>query len=308
MLSRCNLRIAALFVAITFALSPVGRAEAQKAQSFASAEAAAEALNAATKAKNADAVVAIFGAAAREWLVSGDPVQDAADMERFSAAYQQKHGFERTNDGQTVLTIGNDNFPFPIPLVRSGGSWSFDAESGREELINRRVGRNELHAIQALLAVVDAQREYASANRDGSGIRQYAQKFRSDAGKRNGLYWPTKDGEPPSPLGPLVAGAVREGYAPGRGDAAVPYHGYLYRILAAQGPSAAGGTLSYVIGGRMIGGFAVLAYPARYDVSGIKSFLVNHDGVVYEKDLGPNTSNAADRITVFDPDSSWKKL
>lgn len=284
-------------------------AQAQATQAtFLSPEAAAQGLAAAAKAKDRAAVLSILGPTAKRWVLTGDDVADANDVGRFVDAYERKHGMTRATDAKAILLIGADDFPFPIPIVRTGEAWRFDAEQGREEILNRRIGRNELSTIQVLLAIVDAQREYASAERDGSGLLQYAPRLVSTPGKRDGLYWPTKAGESESPLGPLVGRATREGYRV-RSDPAkpAPYHGYYFKILTAQGPDAPGGAYNYVARGKMIGGFAVLAYPAAYGNSGVKSFLVNHDGVVVEKDLGPNTTAIAGKITRFNPDKTWKK-
>jgi len=203
--------------------------------------------------------------------------------------------------------IGKDDWPFPIPLVKKGDSWFFDTEKGREEVLNRRIGQNELSTIQTMLAIVDAQREYAVKDLDGDGVPEYARKFMSDPGKKNGLYWETKEGEELSPLGPAAAQAREEGYKKS-GNKPIPFHGYYYRILESQGKNAAGGAYDYVVKGKMIGGFAVVAYPAKYGNSGVMTFLVNHDGVVYQKDLGKITAKTANAMKKFDPDSTWKKV
>jgi hypothetical protein len=207
-----------------------------------------------------------------------------------------------------VLQIGAEEWPFPIPIVKRGEKWSFDTGKGKEELINRRIGRNELNTIQTCLAYVDAQREYVVKDRDGDGLFEYAQKLRSDPGKKNGLYWEAKTSEGQSPLGPLFAAAQEKGYSKAAGGKPVPYHGYYYRILTAQGKSAPDGAYDYLVRGNMIGGFALVAYPAKYGASGIMTFIVNHDGVVYQKDLGKKTEKAAQAMKVFNPDSTWKKV
>jgi hypothetical protein len=216
------------------------------------------------------------------------------------------------DDSKAELEVGNDGWPFPAPLVKKGGTWSFDAEAGKTEVINRRVGRNELDAIQTLLAMVDAQREYAQRDSDGNGYADYARKFRSSPGKKDGLYWPDETGKSPSPLGPLAAAASKEGYGKKEGDKAAPtgpqpYHGYVYRIITAQGKDAQGGAYDYVVGGKLIGGFAIVAWPATYRNSGVMTFIVNHDGVVYEKDLGAKTDSIAAAMTRFNPDATWRK-
>jgi hypothetical protein len=203
--------------------------------------------------------------------------------------------------------VGKDAWPFPIPVVKSGDSWRFDAKQGAEEILNRRIGRNELSTIQALGAYVDAQREYYLANPAKDKLLQYAQKVVSSKGKRDGLYYPTPAGEPASPLGSLFASATAAGYKAGAEGKPVPFHGYYYRILKAQGPDAKGGAYGYVARGKMIGGFAMLAYPASYGNSGVMTFIVNHDGAVYQKDMGPNTAALAQKITKFNPDGTWKQ-
>ena len=286
---------------------PVAAAAGAEPKSFASPKEAAQALFDAAKAKNRAAIVDILGPSFRDWILSGDPVQDEQRLQRFVSAYQDKATVTGQGDDKAALAIGNDDYPFPFPIVKRDGKWSFDAEAGREELLNRAIGRNEIDTIQTLLAVVDAQREYARRNRDDDGVPEYARKFRSRPGKKDGLYWPAKPGEAESPLGPLVGGAVREGYRASR-RGPVPYHGYYFRILTRQGADAAGGVARYVVRGRMVGGFAVIAWPARYGISGIKTFAVNHDGVVYETDLGLKTPAAARKVRSFNPDSRWKKV
>ncbi len=236
-------------------------------------------------------------------MSSGDAVADRAASEAFVAAYDQKHAIVPDGDARAKLTIGTDDWPFAFPLVKVDGRWRFDTAAGKDEMLARRIGRNELDVIDVMLAIVDAQREYASADRDRNGALEYARKFASSAGKQDGLYWPTKAGEPQSPLGPLVVRATGEGYAKQKGP--TPYHGYHFRMLKGQGPGASGGALDYVVRGRMIGGFAAIAYPAKYGSSGVMTFIVNHDGVVYQKDLGPQTATRAAAITKFDPSEGW---
>jgi hypothetical protein len=215
---------------------------------------------------------------------------------------------EKETDKKVTLVVGTHDWPFPVPIVKKGETWVFDTMAGKEELLNRRIGRNELNTIKVCLAYVDAQREYALKDRDGDGLLEYAQKFRSTAGKKDGLYWQAKEGEEQSPLGDLAARAVKEGYTSKKpGDNPVPYHGYFYKILKAQGKNAPGGAYDYVVKGSMIGGFALVAYPAEYGNSGVMTFIVNHDAVVYEKDLGKDTAKIASTMTKYDPDKSWKK-
>ena len=213
-------------------------------------------------------------------------------------------------DNKTVLPIiGKNACSFPIPIVRSGRQWVFSTEEGRQEILNRRIGRNELNTIQVSHNYVNAQREYVIKDRDGSGVLQYAQRFRSHEGKKDGLYWEAGPGEEESPLGPMVARATEEGYTPRKpGEKRVPYHGYYFHILKSQGSSAPGGEMDYVINGKMTGGFGLLAYPAQYGVSGIMTFVVNQQGIIYQKDLGPKTEEAAKAITKYDPDKTWQKV
>jgi hypothetical protein len=273
---------------------------------FASIEAATQALVDAIRAGDQKAMLGVLGENAKGLVSSGDPVSDRLARERFVAAYDAKHSFE-AGGGKVVLVLGQDDFPFPIPIVPDGPSWRFDTAAGREEILNRRIGQNELNTIQVCLAYVDAQREYYARDPDNNGLLQYARTFASSPGKRDGLYWPGKPGEVPSPLGPLVARARGEGYSK-TGSGPVPYWGYYYRILTAQGKDAPGGAYDYLAHGRLIGGFALVAYPAQYGASGVMTFIVNHDGVVYQKDLGPNTVASARAMKEFNPDSTWKKV
>jgi len=275
---------------------------------FATAEDAVKALVAAVRAQDGKAIVGLMGPGAEQWIFTGDVVSDKEEWARFLAAYDKKNAITRENDAKAWLVAGDD-WPFPVPLVKKGDKWSFDGAAGRQEVTNRRVGRNELDTIQTLLAVVDAQREYASGDPDKNGFNDYARTFASKEGKKDGLYWPTKEGEPQSPLGPLVAQASGQGYSstPKQGTYA-PYNGYLYKILTSQGKDAPGGAYDYVVNGKMIGGFAVVAYPSSYAVSGVMTFVVNHDGVVYESDLGDNTAKTAAAMTKFNPGKGWKKV
>jgi hypothetical protein len=308
--------IAVLFVALaplgalaqdaSAAKASTAKATAQK--SFASPEAAAKALADAVRAQDAQALLAVVGPTSKDWLFTGDPVADRDDWAKFLVAYDKKSGISKEGETRATLIVGDDNWPFPAPLVKKGEQWGFDAAAGREEIINRRVGRNELDTMQTLLAIVDAQREYAAADPDKTGFNAYARRFISTAGKKDGLYWPTPTGAAPSPLGPLVGAAAREGYrlktAQGQPS---PYHGYYYRLLTAQGKAANGGAYDYLVNGRLIGGFAVVAYPAKYGVSGVMTFIVNHDGTIYEKDLGKVTQSEAATMARFNPDRTWKK-
>ena len=273
---------------------------------FTTPEEATEALANAVKAGNVGRLTRILGPEGRTILESGDPVEDKATRERFSRAYAESHRLDR-GVASTWILVGKDDWPLPIPLVKRDSAWYFDARAGKEELLNRRIGRNELSTIQAVLAFVDAQQEYYSRNPQNDKLLHYAQKFVSSPGKRDGLYFPTKGGEKPSPLGPLFDARRAAGYVQAEGGAPAPYHGYYYRILRAQGPKAPGGAYDYVVNGQMMGGFALVAYPARHGNSGVMTFLVNHDGVVYEKNLGPDTAAIAQKITRFNPDDGWKR-
>jgi len=274
---------------------------------FATPEQAVESLIAAVRKGDNKAILAVLGPQAKTLVSSGDPVADRRLGERFVRDYDASHSLE-AGGGKIVLITGPDRFPFAIPIVPDGSRWRFDTAAGKQEIENRRIGRNELDAIQVSLAYVDAQREYYTEPRTGDRVQQYARRTASTPGKHDGLYWDAKPGEPPSPLGPLVARARAEGYGPRGKGGPVPYHGYYYRILEGQGPQAPGGAYSYVADGRMIGGFALVAYPAQYGVSGVMTFMVNHDGVVYQKNLGPRTATLARQIKVFDPDSTWQKV
>jgi len=305
-IKRCGaLAMAAAF--IVFVISAPSQAETVKQQTFASPEEAVNALVKALKSDDVKALAAIFGPGSRDLLFSGDPVADKTTRERFLSRYGEKNRLEVT-EAKANLNIGNDDWPFAVPLVKKEGLWYFDTKQGREEILARRIGQNELSTIQVCLAYVDAQREYFRKDRDGDGLLEYAQKFGSDKGKKNGLYWPVKEGEGQSPLGPLFASAQEKGYsAKAAGGKPIPYYGYYYRILTGQGKNAPGGAYDYVVKGNMIGGFALVAYPAKYGASGVMTFIVNHDGVVYQKDLGKNTEKTALAMKVFDPDSTWKK-
>lgn len=272
---------------------------------FASIEDALSALVDAIRAGDRKAMLAIFGQEGKGLVWSGDEVSDRRARERFVAAYDDKHRLE-AGGGKVVLVVGRDDFPFPIPIVPDGPSWRFDTAAGKDELVNRRIGQNELNTIQVCLAYVDAQREYYARDPDNDAVLQYAQRFASSPGKRDGLYFETKPGEPPSPLGLLVARARGEGYS--RTPSPVAYWGYYYRILTAQGKDAPGGAYDYLVQGRMFGGFALVAHPAQYGVSGVMTFMVSHDGVVYQKDLGPNSAAIARAMKAFNPDRTWQKI
>lgn len=294
----------ALMLALPCARPALAARSAQR--SFASPEEAAQALAAAVKANSSKAMLEVLGRDAQPLISSGDPVADQKIRDRFVHSYDEAHSLVPGQDGDTVLQIGTENWPFPIPLVKSDAGWRFDAKAGREEILDRRIGANEIFAIQACLAYVDAQREYYQRDPDHVALLHYAQKLQSSPGKRDGLYWDAKPGEEESPLGPHFARARAEGYE-GAGKGA-PYHGYYFHILTAQGPAAPGGAYDYLAHGKMIGGFALIASPAKWDNSGVMTFVVNQDGVVFQKDLGPDTAKAARTIKTFNPDDTWKRV
>jgi hypothetical protein len=300
------MRVLILLIVVAAALTACNRAVHQK--DFASPEDAVQALVAAAKADDTRALLEVLGADAEAVIDSADPVRNRNARARFVEAYEASHALDSTTEGTTTLQVGADQWPFPFPLLKHGERWSFDSSAGADEIINRRVGENELHAIQACLAFVDAEREYYWRNPQKQSLLQYAQKLASSPGHKDGLYWQTAADELPSPLGEEFARARSEGYfeqgvaATGKG-----YRGYVYRLLTAQGPNAAGGAYDYLVGGKMLGGFALLAFPVEYGTSGVMTFIVNHDGVVYSKDLGPATTQAAGAIAAFDPDSGWKQ-
>jgi Protein of unknown function (DUF2950) len=273
---------------------------------FSTPQQAVDALVAATRSDQTAELARILGPAGALLIRSGDPVADRDARQHFVTAYDEQHRIELRGSDEAELIVGPESWPMPIPLVHTSSGWQFDTAAGRQEILDRRIGRDELAVIQVCRAYVQAQREYATlAARPGAGA-EYAQHFMSRGGAHNGLYWPTRPGEPQSPLGPLVAQARAAGYAPGGAHGKPhPYYGYYFRILTAQGPHAPGGARSYLVNGRMTEGFALLAYPAKYGDSGIMTFIVSQDGIVFQKNLGPQTAKTAARIVRYDPDSSW---
>ena len=291
-------------IVLTAALLCAAGCAASKQKQFSSPQAAAQSLADALRSKDSGRLKQVLGPAGNDILSSGDPVADRADAARFLSLYDARHRIQPEQNGVNTLLVGDDEWPFPVPIRKSDRGYVFDTASGREEILNRRVGRNELSAEQVCLAIADAQREYVRRRPMGGDLPEYARKVASDPGTRNGLYWPTAEGEEPSPLGPLVASATAEGYA----SSPRPYHGYHYRLLTAQGPHAEGGATDYLVNGRLLGGFAVIAYPAQYGNSGIMTFMTNHDGIVYQRDLGPDTEKVAKRIVEFDPGPEWTRI
>jgi len=285
---------------------PAGALAQDAAQkSFASPREALHALLEANKTDNLTALNEILGPAAASLVTSGDDTQDKNDRAQFVSLYEAHHRLQKSAAGTLTLLIGKNEWPLPIPLVKSGAEWRFDSEAGARELLYRRIGANELAAIKVARALHQAQLDYAASAHDGNPKGLYAQRFRSSANTQDGLYWQVADGEAASPAGPLVADAEAAGYETGKRQ---PFHGYYFRILKSQGAHARGGARDYVIDGKMSGGFAILAYPVEFGASGVMTFLVSDRGRVYEKDLGEGTAEAAQAMTSFDPDPTWKAL
>jgi Protein of unknown function (DUF2950) len=293
-----HIRLASLATAASLVLMPAAKAQ----QSFNSPDDAASALASAVKSGARQDMLKILGTNGEDIIDSGDEVADKESREKFLAAYDARHSV-KVDGKKASLILGADDFPFPVPLIHTKTGWEFDTDSGRQEILYRRIGRNELDTIQTILAFVDAEDEYADKDR-GDGVGTYAQRIVSSPGKKDGLYWQSDSND--SPLGELAAEANAEGYKAGSGPQ--PYHGYYYRILTQQGSSAPGGALNYIVKGKMIGGFALVAYPADYGNSGVMTFIVNHAGTVYQKDLGENTEARVKTMTSFDPDKTWEKV
>lgn len=295
-----------IFATVVTPVFAVGARPTEKPapQLFATPDAAGRALYEAAKANEVATLRAVLGPGSGRVINSGDPAEDAQGRARFVATYERAAHIEMHGKAKATLVLGEHDWPFPFPLVKTGEQWRFDTKAGRDEVLARRIGRNELSTIQAALAYVDAQREYALRSTVKDRGHNYAQRFVSTPAAHDGLYWEATPGETPSPMGPLFAEAVKEDTP---GTLAAPYHGYYFRILRAQGPHPPGGATDYVVKGKMIGGFALVAYPARYRASGVKTFIVNHDGIVYSKDLGRDTRVIAQTIERYDPDSSWQR-
>jgi hypothetical protein len=297
-----------LGIALAVVLGLCGATVAASAQKgFESLDDAVNALIGALRADNRKALIEILGPKGVPLVESGDKVADRRVGQQFVADYDRAHRLEG-GGGKVVLYTGEDDFPFPIPLVPDGPRWIWDTDAGDDEILFRRVGRNELAAIEVCLAYVDAQREYYIRDHTGSGILEFAQRFASTKGKQDGLYWETRPGERPSPFGPLVARARAEGYRHGASGEPTAYHGYFYRPLLAQGAAAPGGAYDFVVRGHMIGGFGLVAFPAKYANSGIMTFIVGYDGIVYQKDLGPKTTQIAEAMKRYNPDPTWRKV
>jgi Protein of unknown function (DUF2950) len=279
-------------------------------ETFASAEDAVAALVKAVRNNDTPEMLRILGPSSEKLVASGDPVADGNARKRFVEAYDASHTLTSRGDGQRILVVGPDTWPLPVPIVQAGQVWRFDATAGAQEVVDRRIGRNELLTIRALLAAVEAEKDYFDRVKRGTGTGVYAQHFLSDDDKRDGLYWEAAPGEAPSPLGPLIEQAQSEGYPDERSPIGqpIPYHGYLYHVLTAQGPNAPGGAKDYIQNGQMTEGFAFVAWPAEFENSGIMTFLVNQDGIVFQKDLGPKTAKIAGRMVTFDPDLTWARV
>lgn len=276
-------------------------------ESFATPQFAADALIRAATAYDVPALLKIFGPDGKDFLSSADPVKDKNYVQAFVAKSGEKTSvtIDPKNGSRAILTVGNDNWPFPVPIVRRGRKWIFDSKQGRDEILFRRIGANELDAIQICEGFVEAQKQYASEIHDDSGVNQYAQKIISTPGKQDGLYWQNADGTPAGPISEAIARAIQEGYSPSQPSG---YHGYVFKVLKGQGPAARLGQLDYVINGIMIGGFALVATPAEYRVTGVKTFMVSYDGIVYEADLGPNSRNTVTAMERYNPDKTWQRV
>jgi hypothetical protein len=280
-----------------------------KQKTFTSPEEAVTAFVDAAQSNDSDALLAVLGSGGKGLIDSGDPVADNTSRELFVQAFHKKHKLEYENPDTALLSTGDKEWPFPIPIIKKGETWSFDTEAGKEELLNRRIGRNELNVMEVMSAYIDAQHEYVSTDRDGDRVLEFAQKVASKKGKKDGLYWEVAEGEKMSPFGPLVAHAAAKGYTGKMGSKEpVPYHGYFFRILKGQGTHAPGGDYNYMVDDNMTLGFAMIAYPAQYGNSGIMTFKVNQNGTIYEKDIGEDTAKIVEKIEVFNPDDTWYEV
>jgi hypothetical protein len=297
----------ALFVLWTFVFTWILLAEPPAQRTFSSAPQASRALFLAAQAGDERALLKIFGSDGKEIVPNGDPVEDQNGRDQFVRKYQEMNRLVEEPDGTVRLYIGAENWPLPIPLVNHNNAWYFDTSVGKEEILLRRIGRNESATMRICQELVDAQKEYYAESLEGE-VKQYAKKFVSDEGKRNGLYWKTGSGESESPIGPYLAYAGGDSQPADSNSGAKPFHGYYFQILTKQGEHAAGGAMNYIVDGKMTRGFAVLAYPAEYANSGVMSFIVDQDGIVYQKDLGSNTTKLAKSLSVYDPDKTWEKV
>jgi hypothetical protein len=301
--------LAAAAILLPLLLSTGSFAQQGSEKTFASPGAAVLALYNAAKSTDSQSLAAIFGSNSNTILSTGDDVADKNMQADFIRRYDQMHRVVIEPDQTATLYVGAENWPLPVPLVKNAsGAWYFDTEAGKKEILYRRVGTNENDAIDILYSLVDGEREYASEPRNGDKTAHYAAKFLSDDGKQNGLYWKTSDTETPSPIGPLLVSAASQGYTMPQQGQPTPYHGYYYRILTKQGAAAKGGARDYMVNGNLTGGFAFVAYPAEYRNSGVMTFIVNQDGIVYEKDLGADTAKTAAAMTEYNPDNTWNPV
>jgi hypothetical protein len=301
--------VLAVIMVVMTAMVVYAAAETSKTlgKSFTSPDEAVKALIAALKQNDNNQLIVILGSEEKGLISSGDKIGDRENRMRFVHEFEESNRLEQKNPETTILHLGKDDWPMAIPIVKINDKWHFDTAAGKEEVLNRRIGRNELNVIKVMEAYVDAQHEYACTDRKCHGDAVFAQKFVSMEGKKDGLYWPTKEGETLSPFGPLVAQSVKEGYK-NKSKVLSPYHGYYYKILKGQGENAPGGAFDYVVKGKMILGFGLVAYPADYGKSGVMTFIVNQQDVVYEKNLGPKTAKIASTMVKYDPDQTWKKV
>ena len=309
-LMKRSLQVVALVFIVSgyFYPQPAGCREAALVQkTFETAENAAEALAAAYEIDDQKAVAGILGDKGFAIARSGDPVIDRHEREWFLSLFRERHEVVSEGDDRAVLQIGREEYPYPIPIVKRAEKWSFDPDEGHQDLLSRRISKAELSALDVMLIYVDAQREFGSKDQNGDGVLEYAQKFRSSPDRRDGLYWEKKPGDAPSPVAAFADILHKEGYTPAKEGKMAVYRGYFYKILKAQGGHAPGGAHEYVVDGKMTGGFALAAFPARYGISGVLTFIVNQDGVVYQKDLGGNTTTLGHQIAAFDPDETWTK-
>jgi hypothetical protein len=301
--------VAALLLFVVAGHSPAhGAAKSPQQKTFATPEDAVNAFVDAMKLHDIKQLNSVLGPHGKNIVSSGDDIADREVREKFIKLYDEKNKIDMMSDTKAVLSIGEKDWPLPIPIVKKGQRWLFDTKAGKTEILNRRIGRNELSVIKVCEAIVDAQQEFALMDTDGDGIFEYAQQFVSSPGKKDGLFWPTKEGEKPSPLGPFAAQAKKEGYSKSSPDKPQPYYGYFYRILKGQGKSAKGGAYDYLVKDNMIGGFALIAYPAQYGSTGVMTFIANQEGIVYQKNLGKDSTKIAEAMKVFDPDKTWTKV
>ena len=301
-----GLLVAALLLALITLIPAHARGQTEGQRRFTTAKEAIDALISALRSASDSELTAILGSGSEQIVSSGDEVADKATREQFVALYELKHSVLSTGSNHLTLNVGKDDWPFPVPLVRANGKWYFDGPAGKQEILYRRIGRNELAAIQVCKGFVSAQREYAATGHDGEASGSFAQRLISEPGKQNGLYWEIGEGETPSPAGPFLARASAEGY--NTSGQPTPYHGYYYRILKAQGASARGGAKSYLVDSKMTRGFALIAFPAEYRSGGVMTFIVNQSGIIYQKDLGVDTQKIASSTAEYNPDKSWRPV